>query len=74
MTQHILILSNFLQKPISEATYAVVSFFEKLVEKQHQRRMYYKTIRELSAMTDRDLNDIGINRYDIPFIARGEYH
>jgi|APCry1669191812_1035378.scaffolds.fasta_scaffold00465_13 uncharacterized protein YjiS (DUF1127 family) len=28
------------------------------------------TVRELNALTDRDLNDIGISRYDIPRVAR----
>ena len=28
------------------------------------------TIKELNMLTDRDLNDIGITRADIPFIAR----
>lgn len=33
-------------------------------------KKYRNTYNELSRMTDRDLNDIGISRGDIPYIAR----
>ncbi len=31
---------------------------------------YRETVRELSRLTDRELNDLGIARYEIPFVAR----
>lgn len=31
---------------------------------------YRDTVRELSRLTDRELNDLGLSRWDIPFIAR----
>lgn len=31
---------------------------------------YRQTVRELNGLTDRELNDIGIQRGDITFIAR----
>lgn len=31
---------------------------------------YRETVRELSRLTDRELNDLGISRADIPYIAR----
>lgn len=34
------------------------------------RRSYYNSVAELSAMSDRDLADIGISRSDIPAVAR----
>nr|WP_084513959.1 DUF1127 domain-containing protein [Salipiger mucosus] len=34
-----------------------------------QRRAYRRTARELSSLTDRELNDIGVNRGDIARIA-----
>lgn len=37
------------------------------VSKEHS--IYKRTLNELSSMSDRDLNDIGISRGDIPFIA-----
>ena len=33
-------------------------------------RRYRDAVRELSQLTDRELNDIGISRVDIPSIAR----
>ena len=33
------------------------------------RRVYNRTYRELSQLNDKDLNDIGLCRYDIHFIA-----
>lgn len=73
MTQHILVINSFFQKPIANVTYAVVRFFENQIQKYNERQMYKKTVRELSKMSDKDLADIGVNRYDIPFIARGEW-
>lgn len=74
MTHHILVISSFLQKPIADATYAVVRFFEESIQRYKERQMYKKTVKELSKMSDKDLYDIGINRYDIPFIARGDFN
>jgi uncharacterized protein YjiS (DUF1127 family) len=34
------------------------------------RRSYYRSVAELSAMSDRDLADIGISRSDIQAVAR----
>ncbi len=35
-------------------------------------RNYRRTVAELNALSNRELDDLGINRGDIPFIARGE--
>lgn len=43
---------------------------ETLRVKAAKRAVYMDTQRELSVLTDRDLADLGINRYDIPRIAR----
>lgn len=34
-------------------------------------RKYRQTVTELGRMTNRELNDLGINRADIPSVARG---
>ncbi|MCX7287765.1 MAG: DUF1127 domain-containing protein [Rhodobacterales bacterium] len=34
-----------------------------------QRRVYGRTLAELNALTDRELNDLGISRMSIPEIA-----
>lgn len=41
-----------------------------LAERQAQRQAFRKTVNELSAMSDRDLTDIGIHRADIRAIAQ----
>jgi len=33
-------------------------------------RSYRKTYNELASLTDRDLNDLGINRHDIKRVAK----
>ena len=33
---------------------------------------YHRNLRELSALTDRELADIGIDRADIPRVAAGQ--
>jgi uncharacterized protein YjiS (DUF1127 family) len=33
---------------------------------------YHRNLRELSALTDRELSDIGIDRADIPRVAAGQ--
>ena len=35
-------------------------------------RNYRRTVAELNALSNRELDDLGINRGDIPFIARGD--
>lgn len=34
-------------------------------------RNYRRTVTELSALSNRELDDLGINRGDIPHVARG---
>jgi uncharacterized protein YjiS (DUF1127 family) len=33
-------------------------------------RRYRHSVRELSRLTDRELSDLGLNRYDIAFVAK----
>ncbi|MEV8466815.1 DUF1127 domain-containing protein [Fluviibacterium sp. DFM31] len=35
-----------------------------------RRAVYRQTVNELSILSDRDLNDLGISRWDIPLVAR----
>jgi len=41
-----------------------------IVEKVSAWRRYRVSVRELSRLTDRELNDLGLNRYDIEIVAR----
>ncbi|WP_186394087.1 DUF1127 domain-containing protein [Stappia sp. TSB10GB4] len=44
--------------------------FDTLARKYRNWRTYQTTVSELSRLTTRELNDLGIARGDIPFIAR----
>lgn len=46
------------------------SLFERLVTRLKEQRRYRRTINELSALTDRELDDIGLTRGDIENVAR----
>ena len=45
-------------------------FMSFVLQKIRQYRLYRETMRELSRLTDRELADCGISRYDIADIAR----
>ena len=85
MTQHILTLNNYLLNPLTNLTSGFVKFFAKINEaisiaqtrkaialvKEHMlaQRVYRETFNELSKLSDRELQDIGICRGDIHWIA-----
>ena len=50
---------------------AVANFFVKLNEQRIQRKQINQTIKELSALDDRALNDMGLTRGDIYTVAHG---
>jgi uncharacterized protein YjiS (DUF1127 family) len=41
-----------------------------IAEKVSAWRRYRISVRELSRLTDRELTDLGLNRYDIEIVAR----
>ena len=41
-----------------------------IAEKVSAWRRYRVSVRGLSRLTDRELNDLGLNRYDIEIVAR----
>ena len=41
-----------------------------IAEKVSAWRRYRVSVRELSRLTDRELNDLGLNRFDIEVVAR----
>lgn len=43
--------------------------FSNIVTSYNRYRIYKQTVKELSAMTDRDLRDIGLSRYEIEDLA-----
>jgi uncharacterized protein YjiS (DUF1127 family) len=69
MTQHILTVSSFLLNPISEFLNSIGSVSNRLASSYKEARTARATIKELEALTDMELNDIGIARGDIYYIA-----
>ena len=49
-------------------------FVAPLLRALHVARQQDRVARELSLMSDRELADFGLNRGDIPRVARGELH
>ncbi len=68
MTQLVLEVSNFLTKPIE----GLLDFLKMWNAAISRNKEYQQTSKELSALTDAELNDIGISRGDIRSIARGD--
>jgi uncharacterized protein YjiS (DUF1127 family) len=61
---------------VSTRSYSV-SFGERFAalvksvqETAARRALYRRTIRELNLLSDRDLMDLGVSRWDIPALAR----
>ena len=64
MTSLVMADGNFSLKSIAQ-------FFVNLNEKRIQRNQIKKTMKELSALSDRELNDMGLTRGDIYSVAHG---
>lgn len=47
----------------------IATFFDRWSNRSNEAR----TLMELNRLTDRELEDIGISRFDIRAIAKGEY-
>ena len=69
MTQHILTVSNFLLNPISEFLLNLDNVSTRIANSYKASRTARQTIKELHALNDKELNDIGIARGDIYYIA-----
>ncbi|WP_246449308.1 DUF1127 domain-containing protein [Paracoccus amoyensis] len=48
----------------------VMTAIQRMQENRARRAVYRQTVRELSALTNRDLNDLGINRSMIHGLAQ----
>ena len=69
MTQHILTVSNYLLNPISEFLFNLGNVSNRLATSYKESRLARQTMKELHALNDKELNDIGIARGDIYYIA-----
>lgn len=65
MTQLTLTLSNYLQSPIE----GLFDLINQMIRDYQEAKKVRATIKELSKLSDRELNDIGIARGDIYAIA-----
>jgi uncharacterized protein YjiS (DUF1127 family) len=68
MTQLVLEVSSFLTKPL-EGLFDFLRSWNAYVKRN---REFNQTVKELSQLTDKELNDIGIARGDIRSIAKGD--
>lgn len=48
----------------------LIKFFKTLVREHKAHFAYTRTVKELSQLSDKELNDIGISRADIHSVAR----
>ena len=67
MTHHILTIQNYLQNPVRE----ILNTLADLRTKYQQRREIKQAIKELRALSDRELSDIGITRGEIYDVVHG---
>lgn len=63
-------VSTLAQGLTQDASTQTAGFFGNLRIWLNKQRSIRQTMRELSRLTDYELNDLGIARYDIPHIAR----
>lgn len=66
MTQYVLTVTEWLDFS------GIADYFRKLEKKREHNRNVRITIKELSKLSDRELNDIGIARGDIWAVAHGD--
>jgi uncharacterized protein YjiS (DUF1127 family) len=52
---------------------SIAGWLKKLSVKVKARRLANQTIKELSVLSDRELNDMGLSRCDIHYIAEKHY-
>jgi len=53
---------------------SLAGWFKEIAAKQKAKRIERDTYNQLSRLTDRELNDMGIGRSDIMSIARGNFY
>ncbi len=69
MTHHILFINSRLSGLITDITHSFVKFADRLARAAHVRAQRRETFKQLSRLSDKELLDMGITRYDIEQIA-----
>ncbi len=61
---------GFVHRQTKKRTEDETSTTMNLIRNYRNWRRYRETVSELNRLTNRELNDLGITRSDIPFVAR----
>lgn len=69
MTHHILFINNRLSEIITDITHALVKIVDRLAHAAKVHAQRRETYKQLSKLSDKELLDMGISRYDIEAIA-----
>jgi uncharacterized protein YjiS (DUF1127 family) len=69
MTHYILTLSNYLQSPIAELIKLTSGLYATMRSNYAKHKAYKSTLKELGRLTDYQLLDMGLSRYDIHELA-----
>ena len=69
MTHHILFVNSFLAGLITDITHAIVKVADRLAHAAKVHAQRRETFKQLNRLSDKELLDMGISRYDIEQIA-----
>ncbi len=69
MTHHILLINSFLTGLITDITHSIVKFADRVAHTAKVHAQRRETFKQLSRLSDKELLDMGITRYDIEQIA-----
>lgn len=64
------VLAQTRLRAVASVADLVVGFFRDLADAAAKRAAYRKTLSELRALGDRELDDLGLSRWDIDRVAR----
>ena len=69
MTHHILFVNSFLAGLITDIVHATVKIVDRIAHAAKVHAQRRETFKQLSRLSDKELLDMGISRYDIEQIA-----
>jgi len=69
MTHHILLINSFLAGLITDITHSIVKVADRIAHTAKVHAQRRETFKQLSRLSDKELLDMGISRYDIEQIA-----
>jgi uncharacterized protein YjiS (DUF1127 family) len=70
MTHYILTIAHYLQSPVNELLTLISEIYSTARSNYAKHKAYKSTIKELGRLTDYQLLDMGLSRYDIHELAR----